>query len=153
MAAPMEERFWAKVEKSDGCWQWRAAKDACGYGCFGYEGRVLGAHRVSYILAHGIIPDGLHILHSCDNPACVNPSHLRLGTHQENMDDRNSRGRARGGRHPGELAPQARLTAEDARTIRDLCAHGFLQKDCALLWGVRKATVNDLVLRKTWRHI
>lgn len=87
------ERFWSKVEKTDGCWLWTAYLDERGYGTFGYKGKVHYAHRVSYELTKGPIPIGLHILHSCDNPACVNPAHLRTGTHTDNMRDKVERGR------------------------------------------------------------
>ena len=87
------ERFWSKVEKTDGCWIWMASRDPKGYGTFGFEGRVHKAHRVAYILAFGEVPNGAHVLHSCDNPHCVNPSHLRPGTHTDNMQDKVLRGR------------------------------------------------------------
>jgi hypothetical protein len=87
------ERFWSKVSKSDGCWLWIAYRDEKGYGAFGFKGKVQRAHRVAYELALGPIAPGMHVLHSCDNPSCVNPSHLRLGTHADNMRDRIERGR------------------------------------------------------------
>lgn len=87
------ERFWSKVNKTDGCWIWTAYRDDKGYGCFGFRGKVWKAHRVAYELATGPIPTGAHILHSCDNPSCVNPEHLRAGTHADNMRDKVARGR------------------------------------------------------------
>lgn len=87
------ERFWSKVTKSDGCWEWTAHRDKKGYGSFGFSGKVQKAHRVAYILTFGELPDGAHILHSCDNPSCVNPGHLRTGTHTDNMQDKVMRGR------------------------------------------------------------
>jgi len=73
-----------------------AYRDVKGYGAFGFDGKVQKAHRVAYMLTHGPIPDGGHILHSCDNPSCVNPDHLRVGTHTENMRDKLARGRDHG---------------------------------------------------------
>lgn len=89
----VEERFWPKVDKSGDCWTWTASLSRSGYGGFGFRGKVWKAHRVSYVLAYGEIPDGAHILHSCDNPPCVNPAHLRAGTRSDNMQDKVRRGR------------------------------------------------------------
>jgi hypothetical protein len=87
------DRFWSKVQKSDACWIWAASRDDKGYGTFGFDGVVQKAHRVAYQLSVGPIPDGAHILHSCDNPPCVNPAHLRVGTRSDNMRDKVARGR------------------------------------------------------------
>lgn len=93
-----ESLFWEKVDKRgpEDCWEWKAAHTKRGYGCFRFNERQDLSHRVSYILAHGSIPDGLWVLHKCDNPKCVNPAHLFLGTHQDNMNDMKNKGR-----HPG----------------------------------------------------
>lgn len=87
-----EERFWAKVEKGPDCWEWKAFRNK-GYGKFTYNGRMYLAHRLSWILTNGPIPDGLGVLHSCDNPPCVNPDHLFLGTQLDNMRDASNKGR------------------------------------------------------------
>lgn len=89
------ERFWSHVEKTDGCWNWTSARSKCGkgYGVFNANDKSLGAHRVSFEIANGPIPSGLHVLHSCDNKICVRPDHLHLGTHKQNMEEAAERNR------------------------------------------------------------
>ena len=80
-------RFWSKVDKGGECWLWMATKNGDGYGRFRHNGNLVGAHRLSYEMCIGPIPDGKQVLHSCDVPNCVNPEHLFLGTHRDNMID------------------------------------------------------------------
>jgi hypothetical protein len=94
-------RFWTKVAKSDGCWEWQAGRNRGGYGEFQIGRRPWPTHRVSFAIANGPIPDGLWVLHSCDNPPCVNPAHLRLGTPKDNGADKTARDRAN--HHPEYL--------------------------------------------------
>lgn len=92
------ERFWSRVAigSADECWPWQRGVNQSGYGQISIEGKQLGAHRVSYELHYGPIPTGLHILHTCDNPACVNPAHLCTGTHGDNVQDAIVKGRMTG---------------------------------------------------------
>jgi len=87
------KRFWKHVDKSGDCWEWTACKSR-GYGKFGLDGKTLRAHRVSYALEIGPIPDGMVICHKCDNPGCVNPAHLFAETQKHNLSDMRSKGRA-----------------------------------------------------------
>ena len=87
------DKFWKKVDKSGDCWLWMAGKLEKGYGQFWFDGRTHRAHRMAWLLTNGEIPEGMCVLHKCDNPPCVNPSHLWLGTNQDNMDDMNNKGR------------------------------------------------------------
>ena len=109
-----ESRFWSKVDKcgDDECWPWTATKSRLGYGKFtlGVNNKV-NAHRYSYEIANGPIPDGMLVCHGCDNPPCVNPKHLFVGTHKDNMQDAVKKGRAA----RGSRLPQTKLT--DAQVL------------------------------------
>lgn len=91
------ESFWSKVDKTETCWLWTKSKYRHGYGCFCAMGTRHKAHRVSYEIAYGKIKDGLFVCHKCDNPSCVNPDHLFLGTHKDNALDMVNKGR-----HPSQ---------------------------------------------------
>lgn len=151
-AVPVEERFWPKVDRAgDGeCWLWRGAKCGHGYGAIRAhrQRHNVQAHRVSYEMAHGPIPEGLHVLHRCDTPACVNPAHLFLGTHQQNMDDMAAKGRR--GALRGEAQGNAKLTDELVRQIR--AANGY-QDDIGLRFGVSQTTVWRIKRGHSWRHV
>jgi DNA-binding Xre family transcriptional regulator len=95
-----EQRFWSKVDRSGDCWLWTGARRPLGYGALKIDGRVLHAHRVAYEPVYGDIPPELVVLHTCDNPPCVNPAHLRLGTRSDNTRDMYAKGR-HGGRQQG----------------------------------------------------
>jgi hypothetical protein len=94
----LEDRFWSKVQRSDGCWLWTGASTWQGYGLIHHHGRrgMVSVHRLSWTIANGGIPAGLQVLHRCDNPPCVNPDHLWLGTNADNIADKLAKGRGSG---------------------------------------------------------
>lgn len=136
------DRFWAQVDRSEGgCWTWRARCDRAGYGMCVVERKSRYAHRVSYELTHGEVPVGLLVCHRCDNPPCVNPSHLFLGTHADNMRDMRLKGRG---------PPQMKLTARDVLAIRESRDSSTV---IASEFGVTTNTIRDIRRRHTWRHV
>lgn len=148
-SVPVEEQFFRHVEKTDGCWLWTAHRDKDGYGRITYMRRSgFGAHVLSYIIHKGD-PGKLHVLHTCDNPSCVNPAHLYAGTRSENMKDMITRGRRRSLK--GEGNGNARLTNDQASEIRYLYALGnWTQRHLALRFGISCATVSNILNGKRY---
>lgn len=162
-------RFWDKVMKTESCWLWTASsRNKRGYGQLavhrGDRRRPELAHRLSWELAYGAPPENLFVLHKCDNPKCVRPEHLFLGTHQDNMLDMNRKGRGdRSGLEAGRSFPppvrlgeahgRAKLTVGDVVAIRTARAKGEKLSTIAARYGIHEATVSAIVLRKVWRHV
>jgi hypothetical protein len=143
--------FWSFVDKSGECWLWLGASIATGYGHISVEGRHVLTHRHAWMLENGPIPDGLFVLHRCDNPPCVRPSHLYLGTKRDNALDRERRGR-----HPrtrGEAHGLAVLTAEQVTKIRARFAAGERQCDLAREYDVNYRTIFAVVRSINWRSL
>jgi hypothetical protein len=184
----MQERFFAKTKLADQlpvmatpCLEWTASRNRKGYGQFRLDGKTERAHRVAWQIAHGPIPDGLHVLHKCDNPPCVAVEHLFLGTDADNAADRDAKGRhlsARGDahgthRHPeslvrgdahwsrqhpeclarGEQNGRAKLNADNVRAIHQRRAQGLTLKQIAAKFGVSFSQISAILARKRWAHV
>lgn len=144
------EHYMGSTPPEDGCWDWTGGKLQKGYGMYKVDQKPWQAHRASYILFHGEIPDGLIVRHDCDRPICVQPKHLQLGTHQDNSDDAVKRGR----RPVGEAAKQSSLTEADVRNIRRRYAEGgIMYKELAAVYGIAPGNISAIVKRKTWKHV
>lgn len=140
------KRFWDKVDKSGDCWEWTACKNNAGYGNFKIGGRVVNASRFVLSLEGVEAPDGMCVCHHCDNPGCVNPDHLFVGTYSDNMYDMHSKRR-----HHKE--PKA-LTKDQARVIRKVFQRtpGTGQSRLANYFGVSQTTISRVLRGKIWRE-
>jgi hypothetical protein len=151
---PLAERFWMKVDKSGECWLWTAYRSRDGYGMIGLERTgVERAHRVAWQLTNGPIPVGLQVLHRCDNPPCVNPAHLWLGTQPENIADMIAKGRARKNPLRGSAQPRSKLTEADVHVIRQLIAAGMGNTAIGRRYGVHRVTIHWIRIGKNWAHL
>lgn len=152
--APLVDRFWRMVQISDGCWNWIGGKRPNGYGQISEGGkgsRSLSAHRVSYELHKGPIPEGLVVMHSCDTRACVNPAHLSLGTQKDNVDDMIAKGRKRTVAPVGPENGKSILTQQDVLYIRanGHKSHAQLGREI----GVSPNCVRGVRTGRTWSHV
>ena len=145
----IEPRFWAKVNKTDTCWLWTGPLTN-GYGYINYQGRFTKAARIVWMLTYGPIPPKTVVRHFvCDNPPCVRPDHLRLGSHHDNMADRQAKGRQPRGATHGH----SKLTDDDIRTIRVAIARGDSQGDIAALFGVARSQISRISRGERWSHV
>lgn len=147
----VEERFMANVQKTETCWVWMGYKHPSGYGQFSIKHKSIRAHRFSYIMKHGKIPDDMIICHKCDNPSCVNPDHLFAGTHTDNIIDSIKKGRrfnSDGSYHT------AKLTTSEVLRIRELYAGGtFTKAELGRKFHVNKGNIGLIINGKAWIHI
>ena len=148
----LEDRFWSKVKVGgpDECWEWVASRNRDGYGrCTAFGNPWEGAHRVSYRMHIGSIPNGMSVCHSCDNAACVNPTHLFLGPQRDNMRGAADRGRL--------LGKQAKIGLADAMEIRrryglrkKYARGSVMQKELAKEYGLTQQMIHRIISSKSW---
>lgn len=151
MSPKLIKAFWSKVKITPGCWEWTASQITNGYGVFrmaSRRGLSQYPHRFSYLLHFGAFPEHLHVLHKCDNRLCVNPDHLFLGTHQDNVRDMVSKGRNFKSR--GESNPGAKLTKEQVQLIRQ---DSRTQVAIAKEYGISQPQVSYIKSGKQWTHL
>jgi len=151
MINTLENRFWASIENKSisgaDCWEWVKGKDEKGYGGIFESGRGrIKSHRLSWEINVGEIPEGFHVLHKCDNPSCVNPAHLWLGTHQDNMKDSKEKGR----RPMGEDNVRSKLSVQEVKTIRKLRKDGMKYSELAKMFNVSRQTIPDIINGRCW---
>jgi len=159
-------RFWDKVEITDSCWNWKGAKTNNGYGriTMGRRGTEAPAHRVSYIIHKGKIPFGYCVCHTCDNPSCVNPEHLFIGTDKDNMMDATKKGRmAKGTRNGKYTHPEAtprgqdngnsKLTVDDVIYIRTCPRKYGTIKALCKRFGISDTNIYRILNKQMWKHI
>lgn len=152
--AKQEKRFWSKVDVrgENECWPWTATRDENGYGHIYFFGKITKASRASYVLANGPIPAKGVIMHSCDNPTCVNPRHLSCGTQLDNVRDCAAKGRR--ANLKGSAHGNAILDEETVNAIRNANSTGaFSFAELGRAFGIRKGLVFDICYRRIWRHI
>ena len=152
----LEEKFWEKVDKTEECWNWLAGKNKKGYGNFcvsigNSRDKSWLAHRMAWTLEMGEIPNSMQVLHKCDNPSCVRPDHLFLGSNQDNVNDKMKKGRYKC--LHGEDNPASKLTEDDVKLIRKLRKEkNYTYERLGKMFDVYSGTASDAV-RNYWRHI
>ena len=143
-----EQRFWAKVDKTVNCWNWTAGTDAFGYGELSINRKKWRAHRRAWVMVNGAIPNGVCVLHRCDNPACVKPEHLFLGNRLNNAQDRKAKGR--NGDKRGVKNPTSKLTEAQVMSIRKDSRNTV---ELSKAYGVGDACIGKIKRRVSWSHL
>lgn len=148
LKSTFSKRFWERVDirSEDECWTWKGGRSHFGYGVLGKFGALAQSHRVSWELCVGQIPEGLCVLHHCDNPPCCNPKHLFLGTRTDNVLDMKSKGRGKSGR--------TKLSANDVRSIRKIYSDGVMSmQKIGDAFGVHWNTIQSVISGEFHKHV
>lgn len=160
---PMLEKSWhqlsakerlnkfIKVNEENQCWIWTGGKNKKGYGSLSYNGKTTIAHRLSYELYIGQIPNEMLICHHCDTPSCINPGHLFLGTNLDNSNDKFSKGRNKSS--PGQRNGNSKLTDDQVRSIKKKLKNGVKVSDISKQYEVSETNISYIKKEKTWSHI
>ena len=149
-------RFWLKVKVADAneCWEWQAGLFSNGYGQYRVGKKKVKAHRFSYRIFYGKIPDGLCVCHICDNPKCVNPVHLFLGTHKDNSNDRDRKKRGCYNNcqpQPGAKNGSSKLNPNQVISILNFCASGISLEKISQAFNISKSQVRNIKHRRSWQ--
>lgn len=147
---PAKKTFWERVEKTDSCWLWKGAR-RLGYGRLLIQGRTRSAHIVAYEEAYGPVPTGLKVMHRCDNPPCVRPDHLTIGTQAENVLDAVVKGRHKNPVMRGERHPLAKLSAIDVAEIRHRAAQGLTSTEIAKDFPITARSIRRVIAGHRWK--
>jgi hypothetical protein len=159
------QRFYDKIDKvENGCWMWTGWKFKDGYGGFNVRRRTVRAHRWAYKYFVGPIPEGMCVCHKCDNPACVNPDHLWIGTNIDNMRDEREKGRTPNGDRNGKrTCPEKiikgikvgvpKITEMDVKEIRAMCGEGYCYKEIAKKFGISPGSISKIKFRVNWKQV
>jgi HNH endonuclease len=134
-----------------GCWLWGGRTNRKGYGVFMHNRKIMSAARVSYEQNVGAIPEGMHVLHTCDTPACCRPDHLLLGTNIDNIADKMAKGRHRSPK--GEDHGSVKMTEEKVKAIREANRRGVTVASLSRMYQLSDSSVRDIVKERTWRHL
>ncbi len=143
------------IIKENECWEWKRAKNGYGYGTLTVKGKTVLAHRLVYELCNGLIPKGMNVCHKCDNPACINPKHLFLGTRSDNMQDCSRKGRIVNpiNRMPGELNPASKLNRDNVLEIRRRLKNGEVQALIAKDYCVSQSQISNIKRHFQWNCV
>lgn len=152
IGATLEEVFRSRFTPAPftECWEWQGYVNSAGYGKITHKGKTYRAHRLAWQFFHGMeIPDGMVVCHRCDNPRCVNPYHLELGTQADNMTDKAAKGR----QHRGENHPRTAITENQVRQIRAMHNSGLSTRKIAQRLNVSTSSVGHILRGNSWRHV
>ncbi len=144
------QNFYSNVQKTDSCWIYTKSIEGCGYGRMCINGKTIGAHRVSYLIHNGSIPEKMFVCHKCDNPSCVNPEHLFLGTPKDNTEDMMKK--ERGSLRRGRYHPCSKLQEKDIRDIFDL-SETLSQRQIAKRFNVTQGLIASILTHKSWKSV